>query len=99
MDNVAILLTDTSVLSWLVAGDGFMILVLALFALIMFVFAHRLNKLDTSINTLNERLDSLKGILDAVSKRPCQLETHGFCVEIKDPTGKKLEEIKHSTSN
>ena len=97
MENIAAEETGT-LLPWL-TGDGFMLVVVIMFAIIMIVFAQRLNRLDNAINTLNTRLDNLASTLVAISNRPCQLESHGFSVEITDPTGKKLEQIKNCTSN
>jgi archaellum component FlaF (FlaF/FlaG flagellin family) len=85
--------------NWII-GDGFILIITILFTIIMVVFANRLNNLDEAINTLNSRLDNLSTTLVAISNRPCQLETHGFEVEIKDPTGRKLDKIKkEQTSN
>ena len=101
--DCSILLASTNVMNaveatqesmpWVI-GDGFMFIEAALFCIIAIVFAHRLNKLDTTIGQLNAQLQGINKTLTEVSQRPCQLESHGFCVEVKDPTGKKLDEIK-----
>ena len=89
----------TALGNWII-GDGFILIITILFTIIMVVFANRLNNLDEAINKLNSRLDNLSTTLAAISNRPCQLETHGFEVEIKDPTGRKLDKIKkEQTSN
>ena len=85
--------------SWIV-GDGFTIILAILFIIIMIVFSNRLNNLDEAVNSLDTRLNNLSSTLTSISNRPCQLESHGFEVEIKDPTGRKLEKIKkEQTSN
>ena len=90
--------TSSAILDWF-SGDGFVLILVVMFAAIMISFMVRLNKLEAAINTLNLRLDNLSKTLVDISHRPCQLESHGFNVEITDPTGKKLETIKKTTSN
>ena len=68
--------------------DGFMFIIAIIFSIIAIIFSYRINKLDSKLESINKTLVE-------VSKRPCQLECYGFSVEVKDPTGQKLEEIKN----
>lgn len=81
------------------ASDGFVMSVAILFVIIMVMFTRRLNRLEDAIKSVNIRLDNLATTLVDISHRPCQLESHGFNVEITDPTGKKLNEINSHTSS
>ena len=100
MDGAAVQQTMTQPFSFstFMASDGFVISVAVLFIIIMVMFTRRLNRLEESINAVNLRLDNLSTSLVDISHRPCQLESHGFNVEITDPTGKKMQEINGRTS-
>ena len=102
MDNVTVMhetVQNSATISSFLASDTFILIVTILFAIIMVIFSRRLNKLEESIKNLNNRIDSLATTLVEISGRPCQLESHGFNVEITDPTGKKLREITRPTSS
>jgi K+ transporter len=100
MEGVAVEQTMTQPFSFseFMASDGFVISVAVLFVIIMVMFTRRLNRLEDAIKSVNIRLDNLATSLVDISHRPCQLESHGFNVEITDPTGKKLQEINGRTS-
>lgn len=95
MDNM-ILLTDSELVDWFINGDGFLFVIALLYSIIMFILISRLRKLNNSIEDVEKTLKDYATILESVSCRPCQLESHGFEVEILDPTGRKLEDIKKS---
>ncbi len=64
---------------WAIENSFLIILSIILIA-ILIAFANRVNKLEDAIKAINERFDGLTNTLMEISKRPCQIESFGYCV-------------------
>lgn len=72
--------------------NSFLIIISLILVAILIAFANRVNKLEDAIRKINERFDSLSSTLLEISKRPCQIESLGYCTHFS----KNKKDIIHS---
>ena len=93
----------------ILANENTFLFILAIILIaILIAFSRRVNKLEDSMEKINEKFDKLSGTLIEISKRPCQItDCLGYCVyyskkkegTIDTEETKKDENTEETTDN
>lgn len=85
----------------ILANENTFLFILAIILIaILIAFSRRVNKLEDSMEKINEKFDKLSSTLIEISKRPCQItDTLGYCVYFSKNKEDMIDNIDEKKEN